>query len=91
MRKVIWKYELITQDTLRVLLPIGAEILALQTQNEKPCVWFLVNPDEVKTEVRKFDIVSTGHTIYDANNKKYIGTYQLQGGLLVFHVFEYKL
>jgi len=89
MKKVIWKYELETEDLVKVEMPIGAEILALQTQNDKPCLWVSVDPNQ-KLERRDFQIVGTGHTMFDTSlRRKYIGTYQLQGGLLVFHLFEY--
>lgn len=47
-------------------------------------------PIEAEKEKRYFEIFETGHPInYKGTNKKYIGTYQLQDGALVFHVFEY--
>lgn len=87
MKKVIWKHELTNDGIFNILMPIGAEILALQTQDGKPCLWVLVEPEKEK-EVRKFELVGTGHTINEPYYKKYIGTCQLQGGLLVLHLFE---
>ena len=90
MWKRIWKYELDTRGINEVKMPIGAEILALQTQFEKPCLWVLV--DETQAfETRLFHIFGTGQAINMdiEKERKYIGTYQLQGGNLVFHLFEY--
>jgi hypothetical protein len=90
MKKVIWKFELETTDNQEIEMPIGAEILTMQTQNEIPCIWALVDPKAEK-ETRTFEIFGTGHPIYyDMGvSRNYISTYQLHGGTLVFHVFEY--
>lgn len=91
MRKSIWKFKLDTSDIIIVEMPIGAEILTVQEQNDKPCLWALVNIDEVEKEKRTFCVYGTGHIISSNSSndmKKYIGTYQLMGGCLVFHVFE---
>jgi hypothetical protein len=89
MKKVIWKFTLETTDNQVIEMPIGAEILTVQMQGSTPCLWALVNPDVVK-EQRRIEIYGTGHEMrYDMRvNQKYIGTYQLAGGGLVFHVFE---
>ena len=90
MKKTIWKFELEIADKQTIEMPVNAEILTVQTQNEIPCLWALVDPDDPK-EDRVIKIFGTGHPIvYDAGvDRKYIGTYQLRGGSLVFHVFEY--
>ena len=89
MEITIWKFELgITYTALE--MPVNAEILTVQTQKETPYLWALVDPNESK-ETRTFVVYGTGHPIsYDmGSNRIYIGTYQLQGGSLIFHVFEY--
>jgi hypothetical protein len=92
MNKVIWKYELETEGLLKVEMPIGAEILALQTQYEKPCLWVLVDLN-VNKSTRHFEIYGTGQPVWcdPTIERKYIGTYQLQGGLFVGHLFEHKV
>jgi len=91
MNKVIWKYELNTTDVQKLGMPKGAEILTVQTQFDKPCLWALVNPDAEK-ETRGFMTYGTGHTIpTEPYPHKYIGTYQLNSGVLVFHVFEFTI
>ena len=90
MNKTIWKFQLETIDNQTLKMPVGAEILTVQTQFEKPCLWALVDPNAEK-EDRFIEIFVTGHAVsYDVSvEMKYIGTYQLHGGSLVFHVFEY--
>lgn len=89
MYKQIWKYQLDTSDWNVIEMPIGAEILTVQMQGENVCLWALCYPIEDK-EKRVIEIIGTGHPVEcDATiERKYIGTYQLLGGQLVFHVFE---
>lgn len=87
MSKSIWKFQIETTDTQSIQMPIGSEILCVQTQNGKPCIWAMVDPEKQK-EFRNLEIFGTGHTINDKIDRIYIGTYQLNGGALVFHVFE---
>jgi len=91
MNKTIYKYPLAVTDFQEVLLPVGAEILTVQTQGETACMWALVNPNETQKEARNIEIFGTGHPIgYDMGiSRKYISTFQMHGGQLVFHAFEY--
>lgn len=68
-------------------MPQGAEILCIQTQDEIPCVWVLVDPNRKLTKVT-FEIFGTGQNIPELLPRKYIGTYQLKAGELVFHCFK---
>ena len=86
MGKKIFKFELETTDFQEVNMHLGAEILYMATQHEKPCIWALVNPKAPLIK-RTFEIFGTGHTIPD-EYRKYIGSYQLNNGQLVFHCFE---
>ena len=86
MSKTIWKFPLKTTDEQVVEMPSGAEILSVQTQYGEPCVWAMVDPTH-KRVAKVFHIFGTGHRIPEAN-RKFIGTYQLEGGALVFHLFE---
>lgn len=91
MNKTIYKYPLAVTDFQEVKLKIGAEILTVQNQGENACMWALVNPNEKETETRNIEIFGTGHLIgYDMGiSRKYISTFQMHGGQLVFHAFEY--
>lgn len=84
----IWKYELnLGRTTLHI--PMGGQVLCMQTQFTQPCIWVLVYPDEQKEE-RYFEVYGTGHKIQNdiGVERKYIGTYQAESGLYIFHVFE---
>lgn len=89
MYKQIWKYQLETADWNTIKMPIGSEILTVQTQGENICLWALVNPNEDEEE-RIIEVVGTGFPIEcDLKfTRKYINSYQLMNGRLVFHVFE---
>ncbi len=91
MKRTIWKFQLEIKDEQSILMPAGAEILTVQVQHGIPCVWALVLPS-VPMEQREFRIYGTGHPVDDSEIfLSYIGTYQLQEGSLVFHVFERNL
>lgn len=83
--KTIWKFELPSGGITK--MPANAEVLCVQSQNGNPCLWALVNSDEPMVEMRYFKVYGTGHSIPE-NPGKYIGTFQLQSGAFVFHVFE---
>lgn len=88
MRQV-WKYRITPEDNQSIHLPVGAEVLSVQTQNGSPELWCLCNPKETNYETRHFRLAGTGHPIEEAN-LVFIGTFQLDEGSLVFHLFEVK-
>lgn len=85
--KTIWKYKLHAGDTCSLSMPAGAEVLTTQVQAEEVCIWALVD-DQAKEERRTFCVYGTGHPIKTTDPLLYVGTFQLMGGSLVFHVFE---
>lgn len=88
MNKQIWKY-LLMAGRHTVKMPKGAEILTTQSIGDDAFVWAMVNPLN-ELEDRHFETFGTGHII-PCNmgvDRKYIGTFQMDGGALVFHVFE---
>jgi len=89
MNKTIWKFQLQVLDTQFIWIPKNAEILSVQNQNESLCIWALVNPTE-ETEERCFEVFGTGHEVgCDMGvDRKFIGTFQMNKGSLVFHLFE---
>jgi len=86
----IFKYPIGIHDKLTIRMPEGAKVLCVQTQkseaDEVPCIWALVD-DKAPTEERTFLTFGTGHPI-EKMPGDWIGTYQLEDGALVFHVFE---
>lgn len=86
MEKTIWKFELSGDHVQQVEMPDGAAIVCLQLQGGSPCIWAMVNPEANRVK-RTFEIFGTGHPVPEAT-RMYVGTYQIYGGSLVFHVFE---
>jgi hypothetical protein len=83
----IWKWTLSITDLQSIAMPEGAQLLAVQTQHGAPQLWALV--DERAPQVhRNFATYGTGNPMPDGDPGKYVGTYQVAGGKLVFHVFE---
>jgi hypothetical protein len=84
----IWKYHLAVVDSQDVEMPRGATILAVQAQDDVPCIWALVDPEK-PAETRTILTFGTGHPIDNrvAMSSRHIGTYQIARGKLVFHVF----
>lgn len=85
--KAIWKFPLSMIDSQSILMPEGAQVLAVQVQGGVPCLWALVDTEapQVSQTVR---IHGTGHRCDDTLDRhNYLGTFQLERGALVFHVF----
>jgi hypothetical protein len=91
--KTIYKYTLNIEDEPILLLPAGAQILSVNSQEtrngEKLFLWALVDP-ETKETGRYFRIYGTGHPIDEADlsRLRFIGTVSMRGGALIWHVFE---
>lgn len=87
----IWKYELPYDVEFTLDVPRDAQILKVETQytgpSEKMTMWALVDTDAEK-ETRHFRLGGTGGPLPDNYPGHYRGTCQLNGGTLVFHVFE---
>lgn len=52
MNKVIWKFTVPSEDSFTLMLPPGAEFLAVQDQCGTPQAWFAVDPD--KNDVKEY-------------------------------------
>lgn len=86
--KTIWKYPLQVTDMQTLRIPKGARLLATQAQGGEPSIWAIVDPDAPKVE-RVIAMFGTGHPLPDQlDTNSYIGTFQLHGGAVVFHVFD---
>lgn len=86
MITAVWKWNLAVTDVQKLDIPVRAKLLCVQIQNGTPRLWALVNPD-APTETRNIITLGTGLRV-DCLPGKYVGTYQLKGGVLVFHVFD---
>jgi len=82
----IWKFpiENVNRQVLRV--PKGIKPLTVEVQNGVPCLWATVDT-EAELGQAVVRVVGTGHDAEEVRFMDYLGTYQLRGGALVFHVF----
>lgn len=86
MTRSVWKFPVgIGKFGLR--MPQGSQFLHVDTQGGEPHLWALVDPT-AKPEERHFEVFGTGHPIDDVQKYQHIGTFQMHGGALVFHLFE---
>lgn len=87
--KTIWKYPIPIEDKFVLTMPIGAQPLCVQVQHGQPCIWALIDTSKPQTTFL-FRLSTTGYTDLDDNLTKldYLGTFQMNGGDLVFHVFQ---
>lgn len=81
----VFKYPLQVTDVQRVDTFEGWQPLVVQMQDGVPTLWALVDD---KRPPRRQDVFihGTGHPVFDEATN-YVGTFQLEGGYLVFHVF----
>lgn len=91
---MIYKYALDIVDLQTVEMHRLAKILCIQTQKGIPCLWAEVDPEQ-PTERRFIRMYGTGQPhvqddpyIPEEYGSKYLGTYQVMKGNIVFHVYE---
>ena len=87
MTQTIWKYPFEIKDEICLEMPEQAQILTVQVQAGTACIWALVSPNPHRIAAKRwFRIYGTGHPVDEPG--QYVGTFQLHGGALVFHLFE---
>jgi hypothetical protein len=84
----IWKFELDVTDEQYIEMPNYSKVLSVQVQYDKPCIWVLVNTSEPKT-FKLIRLFGTGQPINETliKDMSFVGTFQLDGGEFVGHVF----
>jgi len=83
----IHKYPMPINRMVSIMLPEAARVLTVQVQKGRTCIWAMVDT-EMRMVPREFAWYGTGHPISSPRNKEYVGTVQLDGGDLIFHLFE---
>lgn len=88
----IWKYEVPGSDWFELSIPADAIVLTVQPQRESVCLWVMVDTDKPQHN-RLFRLAGTGHDVFAGKPLSsllvdYVGTFQLDGGRLVLHLFE---
>lgn len=86
MAMTIWKATLQPADIQEIMVPFGAEMLCAREQFEHICVWYKCDPGN-RLVPRRIAIVGTGNPAPE-DDGRYLGSASLQGGQLIFHVFE---
>jgi len=81
----VWKFQIPISDDFSIEMPRDAELLYVATQHEVGCLWVRVVPDRAM-ETRHFMLRGSGHDI--SLDCKYVGSFMLDGGIFVFHLFE---
>lgn len=81
----IWKQDVPISDSLTISMPQGAAILCVQVQHGAPVIWMRCDEDAPMVD-RSLRWRGTGHKADDVG--VYVGTIQLAGGDLVFHLFD---
>lgn len=82
----IFKYEIPIEDEFTLKLPHSSQILSFQCQKGKPYIWVL-HPENKPLVDHHFSLIGTGHHIKPCECN-FIGTVQLLGGDLVYHLFQ---
>jgi len=87
--QTIYKYPVPVADYFTLAMPPGARLLTVQVQHEQPQMWALVDANASFTEDRHFRLSGTSHPIQEERDSLvWIGTFQINQGTLVFHLFE---
>lgn len=88
----IYKYILNVADIQTIVVPKGSTLLTVQKQQARMAVWYLIDTEELLTDVWTFFVCGTGNPVEDHRvcKKNYISTVQLYDGDLVYHIFAEK-
>ena len=88
--KTIHKYPInFKTEELSLTMPINAQVLTVQFQNDQLCLWARVDSEEEQVEKREFRRYGTGLEVNEFD-LEYISTVQEGNGSLVWHIFENK-
>ncbi len=91
--KAVYKYGLDIAGSPFIEMPLDAEVLCVQVQGGHPMVWALVaivedGDTQYAMMPRQFRLAGTGHPLDLPDTAAYVGTFQLEEGAIVFHLFE---
>jgi len=85
--RTVFKYPFDAGVVIQVDVPEPGKIVDVAAQNGIPCVWIEVDPEK-PTRRRDFELIGTGHTIFDTPRRWHVGTCHLPAMNLVLHVYE---
>ena len=81
--RTVWKFNIPLEGS--IAMPDGAQPLAVQVQDGAPCLWAMVDPSQPSV-LYPIHVMDTGQRMAEPVGR-YVGTFQLAGGSLVFHLF----
>lgn len=84
--QAIYKFDLPFTEHIQLQMPEGAIIFNVATQYEAPRIWAICDT-EAALVVRRLEMRATGQP-FDGSEAMYLGTFQMLGGDLVYHLFE---
>ena len=89
MALTIWKYKIPLTDEFSLDMPGDPQMLTVQVQPQQGIMlWALVDPRR-SNQTRHFRLAGTGHPIdYEPHDLRFVGSFQLEEGALIFHLFE---
>ena len=87
MPKVVWKSHISPGQT-EVNLPRGANPVSVDVQNGHLMMWSIVDSAQPKVPLSIY-VAGTGADLPE-HIDRFIGTFLIEGGSLVFHVFTLK-
>lgn len=86
--RTIWKFPVPIMDEFTLTMPENSEILCVKAKGLCDSeMWAIVETDAPLEDIT-FYVRGTGHDIQDLKKSQYIGTFWLQNGALVFHLFK---
>ncbi len=83
----IFKYKVEIKSEFIIEMPEGSEVLCVEVQRDAPYIWVMCDSSRRK-EMRIFGVKATGQDFGDADRTDYIGSFLLDGGSFVGHLFE---
>lgn len=84
----IFKYTIDLDKRTQLIFPHkGAKILSVQVQRGECQLWALVDASQPE-QPRRIEVLPTGAFVERANELAHLATVQIDGGSLVFHLFE---
>lgn len=84
----MWKFEIPLEDDFELEMPGGAIPLSVGVQRNTPMIWAAVDSATREKERHKFHLRGTGQPLPNLNVSRFIGTFQLWDGRLVYHLFD---
>lgn len=85
MTITIWKYPVELMDRFSIEMPENSIVLSVGVKENQPYIWAIVNVHH-KLCKTQFQLYITGESLSESRGL-FIGTFQLNDGALVFHLF----